>query len=195
MQRSTKNNRPAVFLDRDGTVIAERHYLARPDQIEILPGADAALRSLAAAGFALVLITNQSGIARGLYADQDFHAVQARLRTELEARGVQLDGVYYCPHHPDITGPCPCRKPGHGLYLQARMELGLDLTRSAYVGDRVHDVQGALDFGGLGVLVETGYGAREKARLPAGLHSASTLLDAAAIIVNSLAIQGRSAAR
>src|SRR5690606_8900051 len=102
--------RAAVFLDRDGTIIEEAHYLADPDKVVLVPGAVEALRSLRASGWLLVVVTNQSGIARGLYSEQDFRAVQHRLETLLEAGGVSLDRVLFCPHHPDFDGACECRK-------------------------------------------------------------------------------------
>src|SRR5690606_28796756 len=131
-------SRPAAFLDRDGTLIVEREYLADPEGVEFTPGAVGALRRLQQAGYALVLVTNQSGIGRGLYTLADFQAVQARIEKQLAAEGVVLDGVYYCPHHPDED--CSCRKPGLALFRQAAMELDLDLERSVYIGDRVRDV-------------------------------------------------------
>src|SRR5690606_21848860 len=132
--------RPAVFLDRDGTIVVERNYLADPARVELVPGAAAALRALAEAGYALVVVTNQSGIARGLYGEGEFRAVQRRIEELLAREGIRLDGVYHCPHHPDYTGPCECRKPAVGLYLRAARELGLDLSRSVCIGDRLKDV-------------------------------------------------------
>jgi D-glycero-D-manno-heptose 1,7-bisphosphate phosphatase len=159
--------RPAVFLDRDGTLMVECGYLSDPAGVALLPGAAAALRRLADAGHALVLVTNQSGIARGLYDEAAFRSVQQRLETLLAAEGVRLDGVYMCPHHPDHSGPCPCRKPGLALFQAAVRELGLDPAASAFVGDRLRDVVPALAFGGLGILVRTGYGAAEAGAAPA----------------------------
>jgi D-glycero-D-manno-heptose 1,7-bisphosphate phosphatase len=161
--------RPAAFLDRDGTILVERHYLADPDAVELLPGAVAAMRDLADAGYALVVVTNQSGIARGLYSEADFHAVQARLDEVLRRHGVHVEAVYHCPHHPAYTGPCDCRKPKLGMYRRAAAELGVDPATSIYVGDRVRDVVPAIALGGRGFLVRTGYGADEAARLPPGI--------------------------
>jgi len=151
--------RPAVFIDRDGTVITERCYLADPAAVELLPGAAAALRRLHETGYALVMVTNQSGIARGYFSPTEFHAVQARVHELLAAEGVVLDGVYFCPHHPDFGPPCDCRKPNLGLFRRAAADLGLDLATSAYVGDRLSDVQPATALGGQAFLVRTGYGA------------------------------------
>ncbi len=159
--------RPAVFLDRDGTIIVERYYLADPAGGELVPGAAAALRSLAAAGYALVVVTNQSGIARGLYGEEEFRAVQRRVEELLEREGVRLDGVYHCPHHPDYTGPCECRKPALGLYRRAARELGLDLSRSVCIGDRLKDVLPAQELGcAAAVLVRTGYGEEQAPDAP-----------------------------
>jgi histidinol-phosphate phosphatase family protein len=151
--------RAAAFLDRDGTLIEEAHYLADPARVTLLPGAADALRELRAAGYLLVVVTNQSGIARGLFTEEDFRAVQERLESLLRAHGVTFDAVYHCPHHPDFTGPCDCRKPALGLYRRAESELGVDLAASIHVGDRLRDVLPALDTGGKGFLVRTGYGA------------------------------------
>ena len=158
------SGRPAVFVDRDGTLIVEKHYLSDPAEVELIAGAGEALRRLAEAGYALVVITNQSGIARGRFTAADYERVQQRVRELLAAQGVRLDGVYYCPHHPDFTGPCDCRKPGLELYQRAARDLGLDLERSICVGDRIADVEPARRFRGRAVLVRTGYGAGEAAR-------------------------------
>jgi len=159
--------RPAVFLDRDGTIVVERYYLADPAGVELVPGAGAALRSLAEAGYALVVVTNQSGIARGLYGEQDFRAVQRRIEEALEREGVRLDGVYHCPHHPDYTGPCECRKPAAGLYRRAARDLGLDLSRSVCIGDRLKDVLPARELGcAAAILVRTGYGEEQAPDAP-----------------------------
>ncbi len=159
--------RPAVFLDRDGTIIVERYYLADPAGVELVPGAAAALRSLAAAGYALVVVTNQSGIARGLYGEEEFRAVQRRVEELLERGGIRFDAVYHCPHHPDYTGPCECRKPALGLYRRAARELGLDLSRSVCIGDRLKDVLPAQELGcAAAVLVRTGYGEEQAPDAP-----------------------------
>jgi D-glycero-D-manno-heptose 1,7-bisphosphate phosphatase len=176
--------RPAAFLDRDGTVIVEREFLARPDDVELLPGAAQALKRLADAGFALVLVTNQSGIARGLYGEEDYRAVQARLADLLQETGVALDGDYHCPHHPDFTGPCDCRKPAPGMFLRAARELGLDLAASVYIGDRLRDVLPGLKRGGRAFLVRTGYGKEEASVAPDGVVVVDDVVEAARRVVN-----------
>jgi histidinol-phosphate phosphatase family protein len=145
--------RRAVFLDRDGTLIEDRHYIARPEDVHLLPDVADALNTLRNAGWRLVVITNQSGIARGLLSETDFARVQERIESLLADQGARLDATYHCPHHPDYSGPCECRKPGRLLYAQAARELGLDLDASAYVGDRWRDVEPALHLGGRGMLV------------------------------------------
>ena len=173
----------AVFLDRDGTIIREMEYLANPAAVELLPGAGEALRSLQDAGYALVVVTNQSGIARGLFSEDDFRAVQAQVSLLLEEYGVQLDAVMHCPHHPDITGPCDCRKPGLGMYRRAAQALGIDLAASAYIGDRPSDVVPATVTGGRGFLVRTGYGASQAGNAPADVQVVDDLAEAARILI------------
>ena len=164
--REPDDLRPAVFIDRDGTLIREREYLADPDGVELVPGTAAALRDLRSAGYALVVTTNQSGIARGYYTEDDYRAVARRIDEELEAAGAPLDATYYCPHHPEFGEPCDCRKPGTGMHRRAARELGLVAERSWFVGDKVKDVLPARELGGKGILVRTGFGAEEEARLP-----------------------------
>jgi len=157
---------PAVFLDRDGTLIVERAYLADPAGVELVAGAPEALARLRDAGIPYVIVTNQSGIARGLYTEADYQRVAARLQALLEEAGVPPAATLHCPHHPDVTGPCTCRKPGTGLYLRASAEVGLDPAASWYVGDKPSDVLPALELGGRGVLVRTGYGREAQAAVP-----------------------------
>lgn len=186
MRSGEAAGRPAVFLDRDGTLIVERGYLADPEGVELLPGAAAALRRLATAGYRLVVVTNQSGIARGLYTLAEFHAVQRRVEERFAAEGVRFDGVYFCPHHPDVTGACACRKPGPELYLRAARELGIDLARSVYVGDKLSDVLPALELGGAGILVRTGYGAEHAADAPPEIAVADDLAAAAVAAIGRI---------
>lgn len=177
--------RPAVFIDRDGTLMTERFYLAEADGVRLVEGAFAALSALREAGFAIVVVTNQSGIARGLYGLEDYQAVAARLDALLEAAGVPADGTYFCPHHPDYTGPCACRKPATGMYLQAAGELGLDPEASWYVGDKITDVLPALELRGRGILVRTGYGKDLEEAAPSGVLVADDLGQAARLILAS----------
>lgn len=155
--------RPAVFLDRDGTLVDDPGFLHRPADVRLFPGAARAVRRLRGAGYAVVTVSNQSGIARGVFGETDYRAVERRLAELLRAEGTALDGAYFCPHHPDFTGPCECRKPAPKLFLDAQRELGLDLGRSWFVGDRVSDATPAAALGGRGLLVLTGHGRDEEA--------------------------------
>ena len=147
--------RPAVFLDRDGTLIVDRHYLADPAGVELLPLAAEAVRRLNDAGLFTALVTNQSGIGRGFFSEAEYRAVHARLRRELAARGARLDAEYHCPLGPDAPDPQECRKPRAGMYRRAAREHGLDLARSHYVGDRLRDVVMAQPLGGTAILVRS----------------------------------------
>lgn len=160
---------PAVFVDRDGTLIREREYLADPAGVEPLPGVVEALRAFQDAGYGVVIVTNQSGIARGLFDEAAYRAVAATVESVLEREGIVVLGSYHCPHHPEITGPCECRKPATGLFRQAARDHGLDLARSVYIGDRIRDVAPGLELGGQAILVRTGYGSAEAASAPAGV--------------------------
>ncbi len=175
--------RPAVFLDRDGTLIREEKYLADPSGVALLPGVSQALRRLRNAGFALVVVTNQSGIARGLYTLEDYHAVAARLDEILAGEGVAMDATCFCSHHPDVDGPCGCRKPATGMHRRAARELGLDLARSWFVGDRARDVLPARELGGRGILLRTGYGALEEEGLGGEFQVVDGLPEAAELIL------------
>jgi len=171
--------RPAAFVDRDGTVIHEREYLADPDGVELVPGAAEGLRALQDAGYAVVIVSNQSGIARGYYDEAQYRRVQQRMEQELAAAGVSVLDRYHCPHHPDFTGPCECRKPAPGLFLRAIREHGLDPAASVWVGDRIRDVEAARSLGGMAVLVRTGYGRQEASRAPDWVAVVDDLKEAA----------------
>jgi lipopolysaccharide heptosyltransferase II len=160
LERAQRGGRRAIFLDRDGTLLDLVPYLHDPAQVRLVPGAAEALRAARQAGFALVVVTNQSGIARGLFREEDVTRVHARVQEALAPAGVAIDRFYHCPHHPDFTGPCDCRKPEPGLYRRAAAELGLDLQRSFAIGDTVEDLQAAQRAGCRPILVRTGYGAQ-----------------------------------
>jgi D-glycero-D-manno-heptose 1,7-bisphosphate phosphatase len=148
----------ALFLDRDGTLIEERHYLADPEGVQLLPGAGEALSRIGRAGIPTVLVTNQSGIGRGLYGEEEFRAVQRRVEEELAAHGARLSAVYHCPHAPDADPPCDCRKPLPGLFRRAARDLDLELEGSWFVGDRLRDVLPGLELGGRAALLTIGDG-------------------------------------
>lgn len=172
--------RPAVFLDRDGTIIEDREFLRDPADVRLLGGAGEAIRRLNAAGRPVVVVTNQSGIARGLLSEADYHATTRRLDALLAESDARVDATYHCPHLPEITGPCECRKPGTLLYGRAAAVLGLDLGQSWWVGDRLRDLEPAERFSGRGTLVLTGAG-RGEARLPGAARWPSVADLAAAV--------------
>lgn len=143
--------RPAILLDRDGTLIVDTGYLSNAADVRLLPGAAEALRRLRAMGYALVVVSNQSGVGRGLTSAPEAAAVDQRFRELFSAAGIEFDAVYYCPHPPDAG--CDCRKPEPGLLLAAQQELGLDLGASFMAGDRLADVAAGRNAGARGVLV------------------------------------------
>jgi D-glycero-D-manno-heptose 1,7-bisphosphate phosphatase len=180
---------PAAFLDRDGTIIEDLGYLGDPDGIRIIPGSIEALQALQRAGYRLVLVTNQAGVARGLISEADVRRVNARLAARLAEAGVPLHGIYYCPHHPEHGPPeyrrdCGCRKPKPGMIHQAMRELDLDPARSVVIGDHSTDAALSQAFPGMrAILVRTGHGEEEWEKIQAGAlarpeHVAADLRDA-----------------
>ena len=166
----------AVFLDRDGTLIEEVGYLDRPERVELYPWSVDAIRALNRAGVRVVLVSNQSGVARGFFSEAVVERVHARIAHVLAEGGARIDAYYYCPHHPDgkiaaYTQACECRKPGRGLVDRAVRELGIDPARSFTVGDRWLDVALARAVGARGLLVRTGYGLTEESRPSDGLEA------------------------
>jgi D-glycero-D-manno-heptose 1,7-bisphosphate phosphatase len=158
---ATEKARPSVFLDRDGTIIEHVSYIADPAKVRLLPGAASALRRLVDSGYALVVITNQSAIGRGMITVEQYERVDAEMRRQLLAEGVTLDGVYYCPEVPGVDDPTIVthgdRKPGPGMLLRASLDLGLDPSRSWMVGDMVSDALAGRNAGCRGsFLVRTG---------------------------------------
>ena len=151
----------ALFLDRDGTLVHPRHYPSRPADLLLYEGIGPLLHGVQEAGVRLVVITNQSGLARGLFTEGDLGRMHAHLASELARFGVRLDGVYHCPHHIEGTIPalsiaCDCRKPQPGMLLRAAADLDLDLTRSWFVGDILDDVEAGARAGCRTVLVDLG---------------------------------------
>ena len=155
--------RPAVFLDRDGVINQESEYVHRVNDFHFIDGVFDACRQMSQAGFRLIIITNQAGIARGYYTEDDFHRLTKWMLDEFRQHGVEIDDVYYCPHHPvHGVGPyhrlCDCRKPGPGMVLRAAREHSLDLQQSILVGDKASDIEAGRTAGvGCCVLVLTGY--------------------------------------
>lgn len=144
--KPSMNGKPAVFLDRDGVINEDRGYVHRWEDFSFLPGAIEALRRLQQKGYLLVVITNQSAVARGLCTEADVLALHERMRAFLREQGIELTGIYYCPHHPqgsvsDYAIACSCRKPEPGMILRAAQEHGIDLSRSLLVGDKLSDLE------------------------------------------------------
>jgi D-glycero-D-manno-heptose 1,7-bisphosphate phosphatase len=147
--------RPAAFLDRDGTIIRDTVYIRDPSDVELLPDAAAAIRALNEHSIVVVVVTNQSGIGRGLLSPEEYEAVRARIDGALAEHGARIDATYMCPHHPDIPGGCDCRKPGLGMYRRAIADYALDARRSLFVGDRWRDVVPSVSLGGFATLLDT----------------------------------------
>lgn len=145
--------RPAVFLDRDGTINVDTIHVSRADSVRLIPGVAAAIARLNAANVPVIVVSNQSGIGRGLFTMELYDEVKRRIDELLAAEGAHLDAVYICPHSPEVQPACDCRKPGAMLYQQAASEHGIDLAKSWYVGDRLRDILPARTFGGHGILV------------------------------------------
>ena len=159
MRRLAPLRRPSLFIDKDGTMVENVPYNVDPARLRLMPGAGAALARLAAAGFALVLVTNQSGLARGLFTYADFARLEQALRQLLlSSSGVSLDGVLLCPHLPALDGHpvCDCRKPAPGLLVRAAWLLKLDLARSWMIGDTLDDVEAGHRAGCRSVLFDSG---------------------------------------
>ena len=155
--------RPAVFLDRDGTINIEKEYLYKVEDFEFIPGAPEAICVLKEAGFLVVVVTNQSGVARGYYTLQDVHRLHEHMQEQLAIVGTEVDAFYICPHHPEKGNgeyllDCDCRKGRPGMLLQAAEDFGIDLKRSFMVGDKIADIQAAEGAGCKPILVLTGYG-------------------------------------
>jgi D-glycero-D-manno-heptose 1,7-bisphosphate phosphatase len=177
--------RRAVFLDRDGTLNVEKEYLHRAEDWEWIPGAIEAIRLLNQTGFVVLVTTNQSGVARGYYDEQAVRDLHAAVDRWLTAEGARVDGYYYCPHHPHYGSvrDCDCRKPAPGLLLAGAREHAVDLKKSYVVGDKAADVGAALAVGAAPILVATGYGQQERAKVDASVPFVADVLAAARRIV------------
>ena len=161
-----------ILLDRDGTLIKEKNYLSRPEQVEIIPGAAAALRTLREMGWGTILITNQSGLSRGYFTRFDLDNIHLRLEALLSAEDASLDGIYFCPHLPEEG--CNCRKPSLGLVYRAIKDHGFDPKGCVVVGDKACDLEMGRRLGVLTCLVRTGYGQKYEESAP---HLADYVLD------------------
>jgi D-glycero-D-manno-heptose 1,7-bisphosphate phosphatase len=187
--------RRAVFLDRDGTLVDTTGYLGDPAAVRLLPGAAAVLRALGAAGWVRIIVTNQSGVARGLFTARDHAAVQAAFARLLAAEGAAVDASYACFHHPEGTvapwrATCDCRKPAPGMLLRAATETGVDLAASVMVGDALRDLQAGRRAGcRASLLVRTGHG-REEESMARDLLACDAVLDSIADLPAWLATNG-----
>ncbi|HET9636249.1 MAG TPA: HAD family hydrolase [Gemmatimonadaceae bacterium] len=170
----------AVFLDRDGTIMEDAHYIKSPKQVRLLPGAAAAIKRINDSNIPVIVVTNQSGIARGIFSVEDYEKVRARFERLLSDEGAHIDASYYCPHAPDDPPVCNCRKPQTQMFEQAIAELNLDAENSAYIGDRWRDIVASKKLGGRGILIasaETSPEDRRRAEAD-GFETAADLADA-----------------
>lgn len=155
----------AVFLDRDGTIVGEAEYASREEDLVLLPGAAQALRRIGEAGYLRLVVTNQSGVARGFFGLDTVEKLNGALRGMLLRQGADVEGFAICPHLPELTGPCDCRKPQPGMLLAEAARRGVDLAASWMVGDKASDVEAGLRAGCRAALVLTGYGVAEQEKL------------------------------
>ena len=173
----------AVFIDRDGTINEEKEYLYRTDDFAFIPGAPQAIRLLNEAGFLVIVVTNQSGVARGFYTEEDVHLLHRYIASQLEPFGARVDAWFYCPHHPAGRGsyalPCRCRKPLPGMLLEAAGRFNIDLESSIMIGDKLVDMEAGVAAGCRPILVRTGYGSEEVHLCRNGIEVFDDLLTAA----------------
>ena len=198
-QSAIRNSQSAIFIDRDGTLNEDIGYVSTPEQLTLYPWAAEAVRLVNEAGLKAIVITNQSGIARGIYTEETLNAIHRKMIEELAMHGAKLDGVYYCPHHPKIGGAryrieCDCRKPRTGMLDRAAREHNIDLSRSFVIGDKASDINLARNAGAQAALVLTGYGRETEAHpdlFPcAPSFVAETLLDAVRLILDTRDLRG-----
>ncbi len=187
-----KTARRAVFLDRDGTINVEKNYLHRVEDFEFIPGAPEAIRRLKQAGFLVIVVSNQSGVARGYFPLEDVQRLHAHLQAELARFDTAIDAFYVCPHHPhegvgEYRRECDCRKGNPGMLLQAAADFDIDLSASFMVGDKVADIEAGKRSGCRSVLVLTGYGKSEAHKVPR-TPCCRDLLDAAERILSGVDI-------
>lgn len=182
-------SRRYVLLDRDGTVIVDKHYLSDPEQVEFLPGVVEGLRRMADLGWGLVLLTNQSGVGRGYFDVKSVDLVHERLSEMLRGAGLRFDGIYHCPHAPEEE--CACRKPASGMAEQAAADLGFELGDCVVVGDKEADVRLGKNIGAFSILVRTGKGAAHEERCRGVADQVVDGLEQAADIIGVLTGDGK----
>ena len=174
----------AVFLDRDGTLMEDAHYIKSPDQVRLLPGAAAAVKRINDAHVPAIVVTNQSGISRGVFTVEDYEAVRSCFESLLKAEGARIDASYYCPEHPDAAGPHSCRKPGTKMFEDAMRDFKLDPANVAYIGDRWRDVVASKSLGGRGIMIASPMTTDEDRRRAQddGLETAPSIVEAVQLL-------------
>lgn len=181
--------RRAIFLDRDGTINVEKNYLFRIEDFEFIAGTPEGIRLLNQAGFLVIVVSNQSGIARGYFKEKDVDTLHNFIDAQLEQSAARVDAWFYCPHHLSGRGsyslPCTCRKPLPGLLLEAARQFDIDLQASVMVGDKLADVEAGIAAGCRSILVRTGYGMLEESKIPAGTEVFDDLLNVAKALTDS----------
>ncbi|MFW9827331.1 MAG: D-glycero-beta-D-manno-heptose 1,7-bisphosphate 7-phosphatase [Candidatus Thorarchaeota archaeon] len=155
----------AIFLDRDGVINKEISYLSHPDDFKFIEGSIEALKILKQKNYLLIIITNQAGIARGYFSEDTLKKIHTKMLSMLKENSIEIDDIYYCPHHPDFSGPCNCRKPKPGMILKAKSKFDIDLSYSYMVGDTLTDIETGKAAQCKTVLVLTGYGCEEQKRI------------------------------
>jgi len=137
----------ALFLDRDGIINIDKGYVYRPEEIEFTEGAAELLKIASGKGFELLIITNQAGIARGMYTEEDVDKLHLFIKEQFRDMGIRIKDFFYCPHHPDFTGECDCRKPNPGMIKEAAEKYGIDLSESVMIGDKKSDIEAGINAG------------------------------------------------
>lgn len=173
-------SRPAVFLDRDGTINVEKEYLYRIEDWEWIPGAIEAIKRINQMGYLAIVVTNQAGVARGYYGESDVVALHRKVDEMLANEGAWIDGYYYCAHHKEYgeIRDCLCRKPSPGMLFEAKRDFDIDLKKSYMIGDKAIDMQAALNAGVVPIMVMTGYGKVEHAQIRSQVQVERDLLSA-----------------
>ena len=154
--------RKAIFLDRDGVINKEVNYLSNPDDFEFIEGSIEALKTLKRKGFLLIVITNQAGIARGYFTEEILQKIHEKMIKLLKQDNITLDDIYHCPHHPEFSGECDCRKPNPGMIFKAKKKHDISLKDSFMVGDTLNDIQTGINASCKTVLLLTGYGEEQR---------------------------------
>lgn len=172
----------AVFMDRDGTITEEMGYLKEPEKLRLIPRSSEAIRSLNEKEILAIVVSNQSGVARGYFTERTVKKIQSKLKRLLKKEEAYLNGIYYCPHHPEFGPPkyrkdCNCRKPKPGMLLKAAKRFNLDLKKCYVIGDKVDDIKLARNVGAKGILILTGYGQKSSKRVKPD-HTAKDLYHA-----------------